>query len=195
MNKQILLVQGHPDCSQQHLCHTLAEAYADGAVQAGHKVETVEPARLKFSLLTSAREWQEGSVPAPLAEAQQAIRRAQHLVFIYPLWLGEMPAMLKGFLEQVARPGFAIAPASRNPLHAGLLRGRSARLVVSMGMPAPVYRWFYGAYSVKLMRRNILQFAGIAPVRATIVGGAGDMAPELVERWCARLRRLGAAAS
>lgn len=195
MTKQILLVQGHPDCSRQHLCHTLAEAYADGAVQAGHKVETVEPARLDFPLLTSQREWQEGSIPAQLAEAQQAIRRARHLVFIYPLWLGDMPALLKGFVEQVARPGFAIDPASRSPLRAGLLRGRSARLVVTMGMPAPVYRWFYGAYSVKLMRRNILQFAGIAPVRSTIVGGAGEMAPALVDRWCARLRRLGATAS
>ena len=62
-----------------------------------------------------------------------------------------------------------------------------------MGMPALVYRWVYGAHSVKLMRRNILGFAGIAPVRATIVGNAWNMPAEQVERWCERLRRLGAA--
>lgn len=116
-------------------------------------------------------------------------------MFVYPLWLGDMPALLKGFLEQVARPGFAIDPASRNPMRAGLLTGRSARVVVTMGMPAPVYRWFYGAHSVRLMRRNILGFAGIAPVRVSVVGGAGAMTPAQVGRWCARLRGLGARAS
>jgi putative NADPH-quinone reductase len=195
MGKQILIVQGHPDCTRAHLCHALAGAYADGAGSAGHAVETVEPARLGFPLLTSPTEWLEGPLPQQLIEAQEAIRRAAHLVFVYPLWLGDMPALLKGFLEQVARPGFAIAPAARNPLKAGLLHGRSARLVVSMGMPAPLYRWFYGAYSLKLMRRNILGFAGIAPVRSSVVGGAGAMTPAQVERWCERMRRLGASAS
>lgn len=190
---RILIVQGHPDCGHQHLCHALAGAYADGARSAGHDVEFIEPARLRLTLLGSQKEW-EGEVTPAVAAAQEAIRRARHLVFFYPLWLGDMPAMLKGFLEQVARPGFAIDPASRNPLHAGLLGGRSARLVVTMGMPALAYRWLYGAHSVRLMHRNILGFAGIAPVRSTIIGGAGALDAARVERWCARLHALGTAA-
>jgi putative NADPH-quinone reductase len=195
MGSAILIVQGHPDHGRQHLCHALAQAYADGAAAAGHAVEQLEPARLALPLLSDPLDWQDGQAPPAVRAAQDAIRRARHLVFVYPLWLGDMPAMLKGFLEQVARPGFAIDPASRNPLRAGLLRGRSARLVVTMGMPAPVYRWFYGGHSVKLMRRNILQFAGIDPVRSTVVGGAGGMPAERVAAWCARLRRMGADAA
>jgi len=195
MGKRILIVQGHPDCTHQHLCHALAQAYTEGAGAAGHDIETMEPARLAVPFLTSQAEWEEGEPPPQLVQAQEAIHRAQHLVFIYPLWLGDMPALLKAFLEQVARPGFAIDPAARNPLKAGLLRGRSARLVVTMGMPAPLYRWFYGAHALKLMRRNILGFAGIAPVRTTVVGGAGAMAPADVERWRRRLHRLGTAAA
>lgn len=193
MGIRILIVQGHPDSGHQHLCHALAAAYADGARSAGHDVDSVEPARLRLPLLVSQEEWESAAPPAVEA-AQEAIRRAQHLAFFYPLWLGDMPAMLKGFMEQVARPGFAIDPASRNPLRAGLLGGRSARLVVTMGMPARAYRWLYGAHSVRLMHRNILGFAGIDPVRSTIVGGAGTLDPVRVERWCARLHALGAAA-
>lgn len=195
MSRPVLIVQGHPDCAHQHLCHALAAAYADGAAAAGHPVEHLEPARLALPLVTSPEEWQCASPDPRVAEAQQAILRARHLVFVYPLWLGDMPAMLKGFLEQVARPAFAIDPASRNPLRAGLLRGRSARLVVTMGMPAPVYRWIYRAHAVRLMRRNILGFVGVAPVRTTLVGAAGNMQPSEVERWCARMRRLGAGAA
>ena len=195
MHKHILIIQGHPDGSRQHLCHALGEAYAEGARAAGHSVETVEPARLGFALLTDPADWQEGELPAALLPAQQAIARAAHIMLVYPLWLGDMPALLKGFLEQVLRPGFALARAPANPLKAGLLGGRSARIVLTMGMPAPVYRWFYRAHSLQSLRRNILRFAGIAPVAATVVGGAGDMPAETFAAWCERLRRLGADAA
>ncbi|MEH6435991.1 NAD(P)H-dependent oxidoreductase [Massilia sp. DD77] len=191
MSKHILIIQGHPDSARQHLCHALAEAYADGARAAGNSVETVEPARIGFALLTDAAQWQHGDVPPPLRPAQEAIARAAHIVLIYPLWLGDMPALLKGFLEQVLRPGFAIARTPANPLKAGLLGGRSARVIVTMGMPSLVYRAFYRAHSLRSLRRNILHFVGIAPVSTTIVGGAGAMPPERAARWCARLRRLG----
>jgi len=194
MSRRILIVQGHPDCHARHLCHVLAQAYADGARGVGHTVETVEPARIAFPLLRSPGDWQHGTVPEQLEAAQAAIAHANHLVLVYPLWLGDMPALLKGFLEQVARPGFAIAPDARNPLHAGLLGGRSARVIVTMGMPAALYRVFYRAHSLKALQRNILGFAGIAPVRTSLVGGAGALTPQRVERWCAHLRQLGAAA-
>lgn len=192
MTTPILIVQGHPDCAHAHLCHALAAAYADGAAAGGHAVETVEPARLALPYLSSPADWRDGAPCPAVAAAQQAILRARHLVFIYPLWLGDMPAMLKGFLEQVARPGFAVAAHARNPLRAGLLRGRSARVIVTMGMPAPIYRWGYGAHSVKMMRRNILGLAGIAPVRCTLVGGAASLRPAEVEHWCREMRQLGA---
>lgn len=192
--RRILLVQGHPDPAAGHLCHALAEAYAAGASAAGHAVTTVTPALLEFPLLRSAAEWEHGSVPPGLAAAQAALGQADHLVLLFPLWLGDMPALLKGFLEQVARPGFALATDSRNPLRAGLLQGKSARVIVTMGMPAAFYRWAYRAHSVKSLERNILGFVGFAPVRHTLVGMAGQMDEVAVRRWCARLRRLGAQA-
>jgi putative NADPH-quinone reductase len=194
MPARILIVQGHPDCGARHLCHVLAQAYGDGARGAGHAVGTVEPGAIDFPFLRSAEDWQHGAVPAPLVPVQEAIRQATHLVLVYPLWLGEMPALLKAFLEQVARPGFAVAAEPRNPLKAGLLGGRSERVIVTMGMPAPLYRWFYRAHSLRALQRNTLGFAGIRPVRTSLVGGAGALTPQQVERWCAHMRELGAAA-
>jgi putative NADPH-quinone reductase len=188
----ILLIQGHPDAAGGHLCHALAEAYAGGARAAGHRVDIVTPATLDFPLLANAREWEEGGVPPALAPAQRAIAESNHLVLVYPLWLGDMPAGLKAFLEQVARPGFALQRKSRNPLRAGLLGGRSARVVLTMGMPAVIYRWYYGAHSLKALERNILNFVGIAPVRSTLVGGAGKMDAAVVDAWRSRMRALGA---
>ncbi len=133
MNKNILLIQGHPDVSQHHFCHALEKAYAEGAMATGHKVQHVNAAALDFPILRSQQEWEHGTLPMGLGRAQAAIRWANHIVLPFPLWLGDMRALLKGFLEQVTRPGFAFSSEAGNPFaHKGLV-GRSARVVFTMG--------------------------------------------------------------
>lgn len=121
-------------------------------------------AKLDFPLPRSQQAWEEDTLPTGLQQAQADIRWAEHIVLFFPLWLGDMPALLKGFLEQVARPGFAFEhEAGRATFTKKGLTGRSARVVVTMGMPALVYRWYFRARSVKSLERNILGFLGIAP--------------------------------
>lgn len=195
MFKRILIIQAHPDASRPHLGHALATSYAKGAEGAGHTVRQVTLATLEFPLLRSQQEWEEGSVPVSLKPAQADIGWAEHIVFFFPLWLGDMPALLKGFLEQVARPGFAIIREKGGKPWGGKgLTGRSARLVVTMGMPALVYRWYFRAHSVKSLERNVLGFVGIAPIHETLIGLTGDMKPKDAAKWLSKIERLGAAA-
>lgn len=191
MSKRILLIQGHPDASQRHLCHELEDAYARGATEAGHNLKRINVATLDFPLLRSEYEWENGELPGGLKEAQADIAWAEHILLFFPLWLGDMPALLKGFLEQVARPGFAFAREGKNPLGQKALAGRSARVVVTMGMPALIYRWYFRAHSVKSLERNILGFVGIAPVNETLIGLVGNMKPEHSGKWFAKLEKLG----
>ena len=190
MSKRILVVQGHPDASQPHLCHALARAYGEGALAAGHEVRVVDVASLDFDLLRSEKEWKSGVMPAGLAPAQESVSWAQHLVFFFPLWLGDMPALLKGFLEQVSRPGFAFAEENGNPF-GKKLKGRSARVVVTMGMPAMVYRFYFRAHSVRSLERNILGFVGIAPVNETLIGSVESQDNKTRQAWFAKMRGLG----
>jgi putative NADPH-quinone reductase len=92
--RRIVLIQGHPDPIIPHLCHALADAYAAGAADAGHAVRRIEVAGLDFPLLRSQQDWEQGSLPAALTQAQADITWAQHLVFFFPLWLGDMPALV-----------------------------------------------------------------------------------------------------
>ena len=194
--RRILILQGHPDPAARHLCHALAEAYAEGARQAGHELRVVEIAQLDFPLLRSQQEWEQKPLPAGLLSAQESIAWAEHLVIVFPLWLGDMPALLKGFLEQIARPGFAFkgdaAERGGNPFIYKGLRGRSARIVVTMGMPAFVYRWIFRARGVGLLKRNIRGFVGIAPVRDTLIGQVYKLDEARVRAWQDKLRVLGA---
>lgn len=147
-------------------------------------------AELQFPLLRSKHEWGKGAVAPAIESAQETIRWAEHLVFLYPLWLGDVPALFKAFLELVARPGFAIAAADQG-MPRKLLKGRSARVIVTMGMPALFYRIVYRAHSLRSLERNILAFAGISPVRHSIIGGV-EGSDGHRQRWIERVRRLGA---
>lgn len=188
---RIVLIQGHPDAAVPHFCHALADAYAQGAVEAGYELRRIEIARLAFPMLRSQAEWRGGALPASLSEAQQAIAWAEHLVLVFPLWLGDMPALLKGFLEQILRPGFAFDEQAGSPF-AKALKGRSARVVVTMGMPASLYRFYFRAHSLKSLERNILGFVGIAPIDETLIGGIESLDEKARKRQLSKLRRLGA---
>ena len=188
---RITIIDGHPDPDRGHFVHALADAYAEGA-ETRHEVKRVDVAALDFPLLRSPKAWLEEEPPPAIAAAQQVIHWADHLVFLYPLWLGDVPALFKGFLEQVARPGFAIGRVGRG-FPEKLLLGRSARVIVTMGMPAVFYQLYYRAHSLKSLERNLLAFSGIAPIRHSIVGSV-DKGDGHRRKWLERVRELGVVA-
>jgi putative NADPH-quinone reductase len=190
MKRNVLIVNGHPDPASRGLCHALAEAYADGARAAGHEVQRLDVATLDFGLVRSQAEFEKGAPPPAIAQAQERLRWAQHLVVIFPLWLGDMPAMLKAFFEQALRPGFAYSyrPSGFPVMH---LKGRSARIVVTMGMPALIYRWYFRAHGLKNLKRNILGFVGFSPVRMTVLGSIATRGKDSIRRALDEVRSLG----
>ena len=192
MTKRILIINGHPDPSPAHLCAALADAYARGAKAAGHQVERLDVGSLEFTLIRSMADFIGPDIAPDIVKAQDAISRAEHLVIIHPLWLGSAPALMKAFFEQVFRYGFALAsPEAPFP---SLLSGRSARLIVTMGMPATAFRLLFGAHGVKSFERGVLWVTGVKPVRHTFIGGLGAARRGRIEAWLREIEQLGARA-
>jgi putative NADPH-quinone reductase len=190
---KIALLEGHPDASGERFCAALAAAYAAGAAIAGHEVRSIRVATLAFPWLKSKHEFEQLPLPAALEEAQAALAWADHLVLVYPLWLGDVPAVLKAFLEQTLRPGFAFPLAAGQPSRRALA-GKTARVIVTMGMPAFVYRWYFGAHSLRSLRRSVLGFVGVRRVRATLIGSIESIGAARRARWLATVEALGRAA-
>jgi len=192
MAGHIAIIQGHPGPAPDRFGCALATAYAEGAAGAGREVRTIEVATLDFPVLRTRTEWERDPPIEAIRQAQESIAWAKHLVIVYPLWLGSMPALLKAFLEQVMRPGFAIARPEEGGMGRKLLTGRSARIVVTMGMPALFYRWYFRAHSLKSLERNILRFCGIGPIRETLIGSVEASAAQRA-KWLSRMEALGRA--
>lgn len=194
MSKRILIVLGHPDPAPDRYCRALAKAYADGARSAGHAVDEIDLAHLAFPLLRTIDEFNAGHPPPMLEPAAAAFKRAEHVVFVFPLWLGTMPALLKAFLEQIMRPGVAFEVGGRG-FPKKLLRGRSGRIIVTMGMPAAMYRWWYLDRGLAGMRRSILAFVGISPVKETLFGLVETVSDAKRRRWLEHMAELGRSAA
>lgn len=190
MGRRITIIQGHPDPRGNRYGHVLAQAYRDGAVEKGHEVEVVDVAQLDFPLLRTQEDWGRGSLPAGLQAAQQAILRAEHLVVFFPLWLGTMPALLKGFFEQVLR--LNTNAADRGKAAHMALAGHSGRVVVTMAMPALKYRWVYFAHGVRGLERSLLGFVGVKPIRETLIGLVEEPSEQHLQ-WLERMREMGRA--
>lgn len=169
MSKRILIILGHPSRERHSFCEALAEAYAEGAREAGHEVERIHIAALTFDPILHEGYQGQQAPESAIADAREKIRRAEHLVFVYPLWMFMIPALLKGFLERTFTEGFAYTMKARNPLRCGLLHGKSVRLMQTSGMPGFFYRLWFRAHGAKSLR-DMLQFAGITPVRITCFG-------------------------
>ena len=191
MTRRIAIIQGHPDPRGGHFCHALAQAYAQGAAAGGHEVRSIDVAALDFPLLRTKEDWERGTPVAAVRQAQETVGWAEHLVILYPLWLGGLPALLKAFLEQLFRPGFALAQPGEGKPWTKLLKGRSARIVVTMGMPAIFYRWYFGAHSLRSFERNILGFCGIGPISESLVGMVEAKGPGRREKWLSKMRDYG----
>jgi putative NADPH-quinone reductase len=195
MVRRILILDGHPDPSDERFVHALAAAYREGAESGKHEVLCIRVADLQFPLLRTQAEYEHGDPVNSIRRCQGAIEWATHVVIIYPLWLGSMPAMLKGLLEQVLRPGFGFSTLKLGRWPVKLQTGKSARIIVTMGMPGLIYRWYYRAHSVRGLQRNILRFVGFRHIRATVIGSVATMTDRERRRYLEEVRSLGSAAA
>jgi putative NADPH-quinone reductase len=148
MNRTVCVLQGHPHGEGKHLCHAIADAYADGARSAGAKIKRIDLGAMDIPMLRDPADFGKPPIESVVA-AQQAIKASQHLVVVYPLWLGTMPAVVKAFFEQLCRNKFAIEADAKGGWPRQMLKGKSARVIVTMGMPAAAYKLMFGAHGVR----------------------------------------------
>ncbi|ETT69164.1 NAD(P)H-dependent oxidoreductase [Paenibacillus sp. FSL H8-0457] len=187
--KKILIIQGNP--IENSYGRQLAEAYARGAAESGAEVRQLVLAEMEFDLNLSGGYKGKQPLEPDLQEAQELIAWADHLVFVYPNWWGGMPALLKGFIDRVFLPGFAFKYRRNSPLPEQLLKGKTARLIVTMDSPYVYYRFYLGQPGHQMMKHSILKFCGVGTVRATNITQLRKMPETARSQWLERVQRMG----
>ena len=189
MGKRILLILGHPQ--RDSFCGAIANSYVEGAKAAGNEVQLIALGNLSFDPLLHDGYSTIQELEPDLVAGQAAITWAQHIVFVYPIWWGAMPALLKGFIDRIFLPGFAFKYREGSQFWDRLLSGRSAHLLVTMDTPPWYFRWVYRMPGHNQMKRTILEFSGIKPVTISSFGPIKGSNLQKREKWLAQANAYG----
>lgn len=194
MTQAICIIDAHPDPDPARFVHALCDAYAEGAERIGHTVSRIRIADLDVPLLTTAADFALPP-PGPILSEREKIAAADHVVIVFPLWLGSLPAKARAFLEQAARGEFFLETSEENKgWPKRMMKGKSARVVVTMGMPGLAYSLMMDAGALKAIERGLLGLSGFKPVHHTLLGGVDAAGDERRAAWLEEMRVLGARA-
>lgn len=187
MPHRILVILGHPATTS--LCAALADTYIHSAKSAGHEVRVLRLGELDFDPILHNGYTQIQALEPDLLSAQTDILWATHLTFVFPIWWGGIPALLKGFIDRIFQPGFAFKYRAGKAFPDKLLQGRTAHLLVTLDTPPWYYRWFYRMPGVHQMRKTTLAFCGIKPTKTLLFGPVLGSTPTQRKKW---LQQAGA---
>lgn len=176
----VLVILGHP--RKDSYCAALAKEYIRGAKEAGVNVESLILADMRFEMSVVVPSPQYQHMEDDVLRAQELIKWADHLVFVFPTWWGNMPALLKAFLDRVLTPGFAFREIQPDAFDK-LLSPRTAQLIATMDTPVWVDRLFNGAPATKALTNATLKFCGVKPVRKMLLSPVKHSSVEKKEQW------------
>ncbi|WP_028634273.1 NAD(P)H-dependent oxidoreductase [Pseudomonas parafulva] len=188
MGKRILIILGHP-CAES-FCAALADRYTEAAQLVGHESRVLLLGDLTFDPVLRHGYKQVQALEPDLLTAQADLLWANHLVFVYPIWWGGIPALMKGFIDRVFLPGFAFRYQPGKAFPKPLLKGRTADLLVTLDTPAWYYRWIYRMPGLHQLRKTTLQFCGIRPLRTLTFGPVLGANAQRREAWLKQAETL-----
>lgn len=186
----LLLIDGHPDPAS--LCAALASRYAQGAREAGVEVDLMSLRQLRFDPVLRFG-LRGGQLLEPdLEQAQRRIERCGHLCLVTPLWWGSVPALLKGFFDRTLERGWAYRYSERG-IPQALLKGRSARVLMTADSPGWYLRLLQGSPTERQLVRSTLKYCGFRPVDFVRYGPVHGSDADRRARWLDDAGKRGAA--
>lgn len=188
MPKKVLIILGHP--SNTSYCAAAADAYAEAAQSAGHTVRVMRLGDLQFDPILHGSNPHHQALEPDLLAAQDSILWAHHIAWVFPIWWGGLPALLKGFLDRVLVSGYAYKFNNNSSFPVPLLKGRTAHLLVPMDTPPWYFRWVYRMPAIHQMKRTTLEFCGIRPMKTLMLGPVIHSTPRQRTGWLEKAKAM-----
>jgi putative NADPH-quinone reductase len=192
MPKRIFILNGHPGPSS--ITRQAVDRYAAAAIAAGHEVRLSHLNDLSFDPDRGKAGYANAKPLEPVLEQSlENLEWCSHFVLAFPLWWGGFPAKLKGWIDRVFVVGrtFTTDETTLMGLPAPLLKGRSARVIITSDTPRSFLWVAYGDAVRRQLKGQILGFCGFKPVKFTFFSSASHPKPGAVEKLLAQMDRFG----
>ena len=187
--KNILIINGHPD--KESYNYALSSAYCKGAAASKAQVKLINLADLKFNLNLQYGYRKRTNLEPDLLDAQEKLKWADHIVWVYPVWWGSVPALMKGFLDRVLLPGFAFKKREGSVWWDKYFTGKTSRIICTLDQPPWFYRIINRCPSHNAMKKLTLNFIGVKSVKITTIGPLRLSTDDFRKKWLAKVEKMG----
>lgn len=187
--KKVVIINGHPN--KESFNSALVHAYEEGALAQQAEIRVIPIGELQFDPNLQYGYQQRMELEPDLIQAWDSILWADHLVWVHPVWWGGLPALTKGFVDRLFLPGMAYKYRPNSVWWDKLLTGKTAHIITTLDQPGWYYRLFFGRPSVNQLKKSILEFCGIKPVKVTYVGVIRNSTDAQRAKWLDKIKSLG----
>ena len=187
--RQVLIINGHPD--KQSYNYALSEAYKIGANKTNAIIDTINISDLDFNPNLRFGYRQRTELEPDLKDAIDKIKKADHIVWVFPLWWAGLPALMKGFIDRTFLPGITFEFIEGKAAPIGLLKGKTSRIIITTDTP----KWY--DYIVmkrpilKQFKKGTLEYCGIGPVKVTYISPIISSTLDARKKWLKKVIKLG----
>ncbi len=187
--KKVLIINGHPD--KESFNHALANSYRTGLEKSDAIIDQIDLIDLDFDPILKFGYRKRMDLEPDLLNAIDRIKNADHLVWFFPVWWGGYPAILKGFIDRAFLPGITFKPVKGKPFPEKLLKGRTARVIITSDTPSWYDYLFLKRPAINQFKKTILEFCGISPVKVTFFSTLQNSTDKQRKKWLHKVYELG----
>jgi NAD(P)H dehydrogenase (quinone) len=189
---RISVILAHPDTGSFN--HAVAKTAVGELLRAGHVVSFHDLYEEGFDPVLPAIEIPAGGVLSlPIAAYCQEIAAAEGIVIVHPNWWGQPPAILKGWIDRVIRPGVAysfLAGDSGAGVPVGLLRAKTAIVFNTSNTPAEREQAAFGDPLELIWRNCVFGLCGVDDFHREVFGVVVTSTEEQRHEWLDRVSGL-----
>lgn len=160
----VLIVYAHPN--PKSFNHAILEAVTAGLDETGHTYQVKDLYEMNMKVVLDGADFAQllnGQTPPDIKREQDDLVAAQGLIFIYPVWWWDRPAILKGWVDRVLQHGFAFQYGPGGVK--GLLRHEKAIVFQTYGNTSEVYdAQGVTEIPVRIMTDGTLRYCGVKNV-------------------------------
>ena len=187
--RQVLIINGHPD--KQSYNYELSEAYKKGANKTNAIIDTINISDLDFNPNLRFGYRQRTELEPDLKDSIDKIKKADHIVWLFPLWWAGLPALMKGFIDRTFLPGIAFEFIEGKAAPIGLLKGKTSRIIITTDTP----KWYDFIIMkrpvLKQFKKGTLEYCGIGPVKVTYISPIISSTLDARNKWLKKVIELG----
>ncbi|MEQ7801973.1 NAD(P)H-dependent oxidoreductase [Pedobacter sp. ASV1-7] len=186
------IVFNHP--YEASYCNAILNAVTKGLKNANHEVDLMHLDNDGFNPVMSSADLkafvEHKPIDPQVIDYNQRLEKADHLIFIFPIWWDQMPAMTKGFIDRALCPGVVY---DHHPRGFGLVpllkKLKGVTIITTMNKPKIMYSLFNGSLIKKAMLRSVFKTMGYKNLNWLSFTSVKSVSQKKRENWLINLEK------